>query len=185
MRYSGTLTSPDGKQVLHVDKGHIVDSHNKEIAQMLADGTLKFPASNQSKHEDINAAFHNFKFEGSDNGLARSFTASTHMPDGKLFLTDGNIKQAECLVQMGMLIDAHSGKQIGSFVEAPSYRGNTLVPGKIAFADNPSHAVSLDDARFKNTVFDINIKGQVFDDHRRLQGVCTGVKARPAIDLQD
>ncbi len=183
---SGALSSPDRKHVLKVDHGKIMDQSNKIIAVLHADGSLSFPGSKVPKaNEDINATFHNYSFSGNDNGLPRSFVATSHMPDGKLFLAgQKGENKTECLVSMGMLIDAKTGKQIGHFVEPPSYSGEKLHPGKIALSGDTGKAISLEDPRFKDTVFDLDIKGQVFKDHRRLQGICTGDKNQPAFDLQ-
>lgn len=182
---SGKLTSPDGQHSFLVERGQILDNDHKPVAQLLADGTLQFPNSNPPReNEDINVAFRAYKFDGTENGLARHFLASTQLPDGKLFLPNGNNQNTECIVRMGMLIDKHSGKQIGNFAVPPSYEGNKLDPGKIVFANDPTHPIPLTDARFKNAVFDIDIKGHVFEDDRRLQGVCTGDPSKPTIDPQ-
>ncbi|MBX9725067.1 MAG: hypothetical protein K2X81_26930, partial [Candidatus Obscuribacterales bacterium] len=181
---TGTLTSPDGKQSFRVAQGHVIDSHNKQIAQILADGTLKFPTEqSHRKQEDLNVAFRSYRFEGSENGLSRHFVATNKMADGKMFLPSENNKSTECIVRMGMIIDAHNGQQLGNIVEPPAYHGSKLDPGKIALAGDPSRAISLNNPRFKNAVFDLEIRGQVFDDHRRLQGVCTGDQQKPVIDL--
>ncbi len=183
---SGKLTSPDGKHSFPVEKGQILGKDHKPVARLLADGTLQFPNSNpQRANEDINVAFRAYKFDGTENGLARHFVATSKLPDGKLFLPNGANQNTECIVRMGMIIDKHTGKQIGNFDASPAYEGNKLNPGKIVFANDPSHSVSLTDTRFKNAVFDIDIKGQVFEDDRRLQGVCTGDPNKPTIDLQN
>ena len=181
---SGKLTSADGKSILIVQDGNILDNQNKVIAQIHNDGTLSFPGSKPARAaEDINIAFRNYRFDGTENGLSRHFTASPHLTDGKIFLADSG-KQTECIIQMGMILDKKTGKQLGKIEEPPTYVAGHLQGGKITLQSNPDKSMSFTDAKLENAVFDLNLKGQVFDDHRRLQGVCTGEANKPIIDLQ-
>ncbi|MBS1956910.1 MAG: diguanylate cyclase [Cyanobacteria bacterium SZAS-4] len=188
--YNGYLT--DGKEKMTAIGGNIFDKHGKFFAHMDEKGQLVFADDADQKEKSINLSAikpgGGWQFIGNENGKARQFDVDGSS-NGNVFLarldahgsplldaTGHPVEPIKCIVQMGMLIDSTSGKQIGKFVPPAINDDKSWGEGRVLlFGQNPGDKPTVTDlSNMKNTIFDITTTGQ--GTSQTMRGAVVGPK---------
>ena len=177
---TGTLTSPDGKNIYTVVNGDLFDGNNHSIGHLTADGKVKLPKEPCPKpgtgasFVGLTGLLNGWHFNGTEGGQKRTFAIAGDMSYGRLFLPDEKSgKNFECEIRFGMIINKQTGKQIGEFRPPTEGADGKLNGGSIRLTNSHS-AKEIALANLGKTVFDVQLADQVGMRTKALQGLCLG-----------
>lgn len=179
-----------GSEKMSMVGSNVFTSDNKFLGHMDKAGKMTFAADldqEENNNTDLSSLKHGgWKFVGNQAGKPRQFDLD-NAANGKVFVApvdalgvplrdkNGHLATSRnCDLQLGMIIDHESGKQIGKFIPPARNPDNTWGEGSIElFGKAPGEAsVTRPLSSMTNTTFDITLCGKITQPH--MKGIVKG-----------